>query len=362
MLIGEVAAKSGVSARMLRHYDAMGLVSPTERTSGGYRHYSPADVRRLFHVEGLRSLGLGLHDIAAVLDGAASDPSAVVTELIEHTRARIARETDLLRRLEQVQAASPGAWADVLHTIRLLRGLDADDPSARQRLALSLGFDATGDVATLVEAALSERDTNAAGALDWALARFGDEAVPALCGALESASADRRRRAVEALTKIDTAAAQRALSSALDHPDEFVSGRAALVLGKRAEPAAVPALLALVVRGQDDVEAADVLAALATRLAIGDRITTAVLDALADAGTGGAGNAGGDEGARVRLTEALGGIPDSAARAALTELSRDRNRQVAVTAIALLRSRGDDGMTEDGRETKKPADRNGAAG
>ncbi len=58
MLIGEVAERSGVSPRMLRHYDALGLVSPTARTAGGYREYTSDDLRRLFHVESLRTLGL----------------------------------------------------------------------------------------------------------------------------------------------------------------------------------------------------------------------------------------------------------------------------------------------------------------
>ena len=60
MLIGEVARRSGVSARMLRHYDSLGLVRPTGRTGGGYREYSGADIRRIFHIESLRSLGLSL--------------------------------------------------------------------------------------------------------------------------------------------------------------------------------------------------------------------------------------------------------------------------------------------------------------
>ena len=47
MLIGEVARRSGVSTRMLRHYDALGLVRPTGRTIGGYREYSEADIRRM---------------------------------------------------------------------------------------------------------------------------------------------------------------------------------------------------------------------------------------------------------------------------------------------------------------------------
>ena len=48
MLIGEVARRSGVSTRMLRHYDALGLVRPTGRTVGGYREYSAEDIRGIF--------------------------------------------------------------------------------------------------------------------------------------------------------------------------------------------------------------------------------------------------------------------------------------------------------------------------
>ena len=51
MRIGKVATRSGVSARMLRHYDALGLVRPSGRSSGGYREYSEDDIRRIFHVD-----------------------------------------------------------------------------------------------------------------------------------------------------------------------------------------------------------------------------------------------------------------------------------------------------------------------
>lgn len=60
MLIGEVSRRSGVSTRMLRHYDTVGLGRPTGRTPGGYREYSAEDIRRLLHVESLRTLGLSL--------------------------------------------------------------------------------------------------------------------------------------------------------------------------------------------------------------------------------------------------------------------------------------------------------------
>ena len=70
MRIGEVAERSGVSARMLRHYDALGLVRPSQRSSTGYREYAPEDIRRIFHVESLRSLGLSLKEIGRALDEA----------------------------------------------------------------------------------------------------------------------------------------------------------------------------------------------------------------------------------------------------------------------------------------------------
>ncbi len=63
MRISELANRSGVSARMLRHYDRIGLVSPSGRTEAGYREYSQADAWRLFQVESLRSLGLGLAEV-----------------------------------------------------------------------------------------------------------------------------------------------------------------------------------------------------------------------------------------------------------------------------------------------------------
>ncbi len=69
MLIGEVARRSGVSTRMLRHYESLGLVRPTGRTVGGYREYSAVDIRRIFQVESLRSLGMSLRQIARARAG-----------------------------------------------------------------------------------------------------------------------------------------------------------------------------------------------------------------------------------------------------------------------------------------------------
>ncbi|MDI1465146.1 MerR family transcriptional regulator [Catellatospora sp. KI3] len=332
MLIGEVSEQSGISARMLRHYDRIGLVSPTGRTHGGYRQYSQDDVRRLFHVEGLRSLGLSLQEIADVLADLSFSPATMVEQLIARTHDRLAREQELLHRLGQVRASDPDAWSDVLRTISLVRGLDDQSPSARQRLVLSLPERGDGDAAVLAEAVLNEDDANVAGALQWALARTGEGAIPILAAALQSPEAARRHRALAALAKIDSPRAGEALAEAYRHPDPLVSARATLARGRRGTADAVPGLAALVVNGPDDVEAAEVLALLATRYGLAEDVTRAVQGELATA----------EVSARQRLTVALAEIPGPLARATLTALLDDQDKRVSLTARFVLGTRPSD--------------------
>lgn len=66
--VGAVAALTGVSVRTLHHYDHIGLVVPSVRTSAGYRGYTDADIERLHLVLVYRSVELPLEDIGALLD------------------------------------------------------------------------------------------------------------------------------------------------------------------------------------------------------------------------------------------------------------------------------------------------------
>lgn len=70
-----MARYTGVSVRMLRHYDAVGLVRPTGRTIGGYRDYSDDDVRTILQVKTLRSLGLTLKQIGRILEDPGRAPA-----------------------------------------------------------------------------------------------------------------------------------------------------------------------------------------------------------------------------------------------------------------------------------------------
>ncbi len=332
MLIGEVSRRSGVSTRMLRHYDRLGLVTPTGRTSGGYREYTEDDLRRLFHVESLRSLGLSLNEVGRALGEPDFAPAELVQELIAHTRERIAAETELLARLEGVDSLSPTGWDDVLRLVALLRAFESDSGSRRQQAILSQDAETTLPVAALVRAALSEEDPFVAGALRWSLARADaiDAALPALAEGLRSDDVPVRRRAIATLAELRVPESTTLLEEALDDDDPRARSTAALTLGARGVNAAVPVLVEMIVEGQSDVEAAEVLGALADRPLSSAEIVRSLRHALGGSD---------DAGVRLRLTQALAEIPGSAAHDALEALTDDPDRTVAATARVVLTTR-----------------------
>ncbi|MFK0114623.1 MerR family transcriptional regulator [Streptomyces sp. NPDC090994] len=338
MLIGEVARRSGVSARMLRHYESLGLLRPSGRTGSGYREYSGEDIRRIFHIESLRSLGLSLREIGRALDDSGFTPSALVDDLIRQTRRRIAAETELLTRLRRIDAAEPADWEEVLQVVAVLQALGSKSAADRQRAALSSGDEVPVPVEALVEAVLSETDPNVAGALRWALARSadgdgdgGDGGTALLADALGSPVAAVRERAVRSLAALPGDRAAARLREALAHPDAVVRGQAALALGTRGAADTVPTLVDMITDGRNDTDAADALSVLAGDAATAERIAAALADRLARDTSAAP--------ARVRLTQALADIPGPTASRALVELSSDPDRAVALTATYLLRLR-----------------------
>ncbi|MEU9609873.1 MerR family transcriptional regulator [Streptomyces sp. NPDC048057] len=331
MLIGEVARRSGVSARMLRHYESLGLVRPSDRTDAGYREYSSADIERIFHIESLRSLGLSLHEVKRALDDPGFAPSELVEDLTRRTLQRIAAETELLARLQRIEAAEPTGWEEVLQVVALLQALDSESAGKRQRAALTAVDEAPVPVATLVESVLGESDPNVAGALRWALAQSGDRALALLAKGLRSPDAEVRERAVQSIAEFPDGTATALLQGALAHQDVAVRRRAAPVLAGRGVTEAVPTLVDMVVDGANDVDAADALSTLAHGAAGADRIAAALVDRLARTRT--------DQAGRRRLTQALADVPGATAARALAELAQDADRAVALTAAYVLELR-----------------------
>ncbi|WP_449060971.1 HEAT repeat domain-containing protein [Planomonospora algeriensis] len=323
-----MARRSGVSARMLRHYDSLGLLRPMGRTDAGYREYSGEDIRRIFHIESLRSLGLSLSEVRRALDDPGFAPAELVDDLIRQVRERIAAETELLTRLRRIAAAGPANWEDVLQTVALLQALGSKSAGSRQRAALSSAEEVPVPVEALVEAVLSETDPNVAGALRWALARSGDGGSALLAQALGSPVAEVRKRAVQSLAEIPDGEATALLRDALANPDIAVRRYAALALGARGVADAVPTLIDMIAEEVNDVDAADALSALASRPALADRIAAGLVGRLTRGALGSS--------ARRRLTEALADIPGTTTSRALAELSRDEDRAVALTAAYIL--------------------------
>jgi len=66
--IGEAARLSGISPKMLRHYEGLGLLGQVPRSGGNYRQYQERDVHTLRFIRRSRDMGFALHDIAALVD------------------------------------------------------------------------------------------------------------------------------------------------------------------------------------------------------------------------------------------------------------------------------------------------------
>jgi DNA-binding transcriptional MerR regulator len=168
--VGELAEATGLSVRTLHHYDEIGLLQPSERTSSGHRQYDAADVRRMHRVVALRGFGLSLAEIGQVLDGELTDP-----------RGLIRTQLDLVE--EQLAAA------DRVRTklLGVLDGLDrAHEPSAQTLIELI-------EVTTAMNRTLTREEYEA---MAESRRRLAEHLTPEEREAMEA----RRQQAMEALS------------------------------------------------------------------------------------------------------------------------------------------------------------------
>ena len=98
MTIGHAASNSGVSPKMIRHYESVRLLEPATRSEAGYRHYSESDVQILRFVRHARNLGFSIDQIRELLGLWRNDarPSRDVKALaMAHIAALEAKEAEL---------------------------------------------------------------------------------------------------------------------------------------------------------------------------------------------------------------------------------------------------------------------------
>ncbi len=109
MHIGEVAARTELSLRSLRHWEEVGLLQPSGRTEGGFRLYTEADVEKILVIRRMKPLGFSLDQMRDVMRdlealdspaATAADRAAVRTRLDAIRADAIERRVALVRQLE----------------------------------------------------------------------------------------------------------------------------------------------------------------------------------------------------------------------------------------------------------------------
>jgi MerR family copper efflux transcriptional regulator len=89
MHIGELAERTGLSHRTIRHYDEVGLLHPSGRTDGGFRLYRDADLTRLLIIRRMKPLGFSLEQMAELLAVVDALDSADRADERAHVRSQL---------------------------------------------------------------------------------------------------------------------------------------------------------------------------------------------------------------------------------------------------------------------------------
>lgn len=114
MNIGQAAAASGVSAKMLRHYETIGLMPKAKRTASNYRNYAHSDVHTLRFIRRARSLGFSMAEIKELVGlwRSKSRSSAAVKSIaarhIADLKQKVAELQAMVQTLEHLAAHCHG--------------------------------------------------------------------------------------------------------------------------------------------------------------------------------------------------------------------------------------------------------------
>lgn len=102
--IGEASALTAVSAKMIRHYESIGLIPAASRTFANYRLYNDADVHRLRFIKRARNLGFSMKQIEQLL-GLWSDPARSSAEVKLLAQSHADELSNRIREMQVMQRA-----------------------------------------------------------------------------------------------------------------------------------------------------------------------------------------------------------------------------------------------------------------
>jgi DNA-binding transcriptional MerR regulator len=136
--IGEVSKLLGVTPKALRHYEKIGLLKEAERSESGYRLYSADDLLRLQRIKRLRSLGLSLKRVRAVLGEVDQDRSLreILKTLMAEVEAEMALLEDRRRRIEAMLSGEDPDQAEAPPSFEKAMSLLGDHLSGVSETAL----------------------------------------------------------------------------------------------------------------------------------------------------------------------------------------------------------------------------------
>lgn len=106
--INKLAKMAGITTRTLRHYDEIGLLSPTRKSSNGYRIYGTSEVDRLQHILFYRELGLSLIDIKKIVTDENFDPDSALHNHLIVLQAKRVQLDLLIANVENTIIANKG--------------------------------------------------------------------------------------------------------------------------------------------------------------------------------------------------------------------------------------------------------------
>jgi MerR family copper efflux transcriptional regulator len=114
MNIGQAARQSGLSAKMIRYYESIGLLKPAHRSDSGYRLYQADDLHTLAFIKRSRDLGFSLEEVARLLTlwqdrhRASADVKALAHQHIEDLNRRIEELSGLRDTLQHLVSNCQG--------------------------------------------------------------------------------------------------------------------------------------------------------------------------------------------------------------------------------------------------------------